>query len=179
MTKNDPKLPEENSTLPQVANLTGVQVDKVAADMARVHRSAVGSIEAQEVELYQSAAGQINADYVSTHNALLGEVHSGAATINGSAVVMLQAQDAALNGPAGIVSTQNAVLSDGASMGIMLATSVKAEKVRTVLLIASEVEGPVETVLDTRRVVLASLLAGAAAGAVVLLGQLFFGRRKG
>jgi hypothetical protein len=40
------------------------------------------------------------------------------------------------------------------------------------------VEGPVETMLETRQVLLASVLAGAACGVVIMLGRLLFRHKK-
>jgi hypothetical protein len=47
----------------------------------------------------------------------------------------------------------------------------------TVILLAREVHGPVETVLDTRGALLAGLVAGVAIGMVLYVGRLLSRRR--
>jgi hypothetical protein len=176
MNKTGPK--QEDPSLPEVVNLSGARAENVAAELVRVRRSLVRDIDATEAEIHQSGALMVNGEYVSAHSAVIGVVQSGAVTVNGGAVGFVQTQDAGLTGPVGVVVGDEVVLTDSATVGVLGASSVKAEHVRTVVLLARNVEGSVETALDTRQVVLASVVAGIAAGAVVQLGQMLFGRSK-
>jgi hypothetical protein len=78
----------------------------------------------------------------------------------------------------GGIYTDNASLGEGAQTGILVGGKVSGEQIRTVFLVARQVEGQVETSLDTRQVALASVLTGVACGAVLLLGQFLFRRKN-
>ncbi len=174
MAKKNTMPAEKETSLPEVVNLTNSRVDEVSAELVRAQRSVIGRIEAGEIELHQSGAAQISAENVMARGAIIGMAQSGSFSMDGGCVGVVRAQEVILNGQAGAVTAENATLLADAQAGILAANSVKAEKVRTVVLLAKQVEGPVETMLDTRRVVLASLAAGLAAGAVLLLGQFLF-----
>jgi hypothetical protein len=61
-------------------------------------------------------------------------------------------------------------------VGILAAQEVHAPSLRTSVLIARQVEGNVETLADTRQVLLGGLVAGAVLGLFLLLGRLLFRR---
>jgi hypothetical protein len=104
-------------------------------------------------------------------------VQGGAVTMNGVGAGAVRAQEAVLTGQVGAMLADEASLIESRA-GILAANSVTADRVRTVVLLAKRVEGPVETALDTRQVLIASLATGFVAGAVILIGQLLFGRHK-
>jgi hypothetical protein len=57
-------------------------------------------------------------------------------------------------------------------IGLTVAERADLQQSSTVVLLAREVHGPVETLLDTRGAVLAGLVAGATAGLLWLAGAL-------
>jgi hypothetical protein len=69
-------------------------------------------------------------------------------------------------------------MSQDSLSGILVGRQVQGEKIKTSVLLASKVEGEVETTLDTPRALLAGLTAGVALGLVLWLGQLITGRRE-
>jgi len=56
--------------------------------------------------------------------------------------------------------------------GAIIAREVHGGFVQTTILLASKVDGPVESVLDTPRAMLAGLTAGVAIGLVMFVGKL-------
>ncbi|MEJ2709589.1 MAG: hypothetical protein P8074_18405 [Anaerolineales bacterium] len=58
------------------------------------------------------------------------------------------------------------------SAGLVVSQQVRAEQVRSTILLAGQVNGTVETVLDTPRALLAGLASGVAVGLVLLAGNL-------
>jgi len=61
---------------------------------------------------------------------------------------------------------------------VVVAREVHGEALRTVVLLAGRVDGPVETMVDTPRALLAGLAAGIGTGLVLVLFRLLLGRRK-
>jgi len=62
--------------------------------------------------------------------------------------------------------------------GVVIANDVKfGESSRTVLLISNNVQGTVTTLMDTRKALIAGLVAGLFASISLLLGQALFRRR--
>jgi hypothetical protein len=57
-------------------------------------------------------------------------------------------------------------------VGLMAAKKAALQNSRTIILLASEVHGNVETVMDTRQAVLAGLISGIAVGLVLFVGNL-------
>ena len=78
---------------------------------------------------------------------------------------------------AGIVVAEDMRLT-GSRAGIAIAGKAHLRDSSTVVLLAREVNGQVETVLDTRGAVVAGLVAGMAAGLVLLAGRLITRRRS-
>ena len=79
-------------------------------------------------------------------------------------------------------SAINALYCDTAELvdsqaGLLVSRQVKGTTIRTGVLLASQVEGQVEAVLDTPRALLAGLAAGLGVGLVSLLGSLLRRRR--
>jgi hypothetical protein len=174
--KNVP--PVEELTTPEVVNLVNTQAEHVDAELVRVSHSRVGKMHAEEIDITHSGAVSVSGDTVSGRDSWIGAVQGGHITLNGGGVVALQAEQMTLNGNAGLCQANQLSMAEGSTVGILSAGKVSAEKVRTVLLLAGKVEGPVETALDTRRVLLASLVAGIATGGVLLLGKFLFRNRN-
>ena len=165
---------EEEASLPQVINLTHTQAQQVEAELVRVHQSLVGRVDGGEVDLQQSAALQISAQNISAHTTSIASVQAKSFAMHESAVAVVRATQADLDGRAGLILAQSARMGAGSRSGLLVSNQVKTEQVRTSVLLARRVEGPVETVMDTRQVLLASLVAGIA----VLLGQFLFRRKS-
>lgn len=169
---------EEEASLPQVINLTHTQAQQVDAELVRVHQSLVGRVDGGEVDLQQSAALQISAQNISAQTTSIAYAQAKGFAMRESDAVIVRANQADLDGRAGLILAQSVTLGAGSRCGLLVANQVKTEQVRTTILLARQVEGPVETAMDTRQVLLASLVAGVAAGTVLLLGQFLFRRKS-
>ncbi|MBM3152378.1 MAG: hypothetical protein FJZ96_09305 [Chloroflexi bacterium] len=179
MTRQKTPAPVADPVPPEVANLSRVQVDLVQAELARIDHSLVNELHATEAELSRSGSVGVTGETVNAHQSWIGMVRGGTVTLERGGALALQAEQAALtDSPAGLVQAGTVQMSGDATAAVVAAREVKAERLRTVVLLAGKVEGPVETVLDTRRVLLASVVAGIAAGGMALLGQALFRRRK-
>jgi len=171
------ELPEEE--LPEVVNLVDSQAEKIEADLVRASRSYIGSLTAEESEMHQAVALNVNAHDLNTNTSLLGVSQSITTSSNNSILLAARAERLELKGSlAGGIYADNANLADGTRAGILVSGKVSGDQIRTVFLVARQVEGPVETMLETQQVAIASVLAGLACGIVVLLGRFLFRHKK-
>ncbi len=76
----------------------------------------------------------------------------------------------------GLASTRKAILTNSGA-GVVLAQNAELVNSRTGILLAREVHGNVETILDTRGAAVAGLAAGAAVGLAFVVGSLLRRRR--
>ena len=145
------KLPSEELKA-EVINLSGGIIDTVESERVHITQGGANRIVASEVELLQG----------------------GAATIHGETVHLQRGAAIAVRG--GEVSLEDgnagAVVADGLSMtgsrvGVVVAGQVEMENSNAVILLARDVHGSVETVLDTRGALLAGLVSGICVGLVL------------
>jgi hypothetical protein len=161
---------------PQVANLAHVDVDRVQAELVRMHQSSAREIAADEVELHQSISVDVNGSHLSAHESALGMVNAVEVQMQNSGAAALRAQSATINGYTGAVIAGQAQLGNTYA-GLVAAQDVKGERIESIVLLARRVEGDVRTIVDTRTALLAGLVGGLFTGMIFLLGQALF-RRK-
>ncbi len=166
---------EEDSTTPQVVNLRETSVEKVNAELARVHQSGVKEIVAQEVGVHQAGVGRLTASTVSAHEIGAGSIQAEDATFENSGVVAARAGTLQLKGEGGILLANEAAVSDS-MVSVLAARSVRAERVRSVVLLAGNVDGDVETSLDTRGAAIVGLIGGLVFGLFYMAAQFLFRR---
>lgn len=164
---------------PEVVNLIDSQADLVEADLVRTNRSYVGSLHAEEVELHQAVAMDTDAHNLNANMSAIGVVQAGSVYAKDSLLLAARAEHLEINNSlTGGIYAENTILGEGSQAGVLVTGKASGEKIRTVVLIARQVEGTVDTTLDTRQVALASVLTGISFGLVMLLGQFLFRRRK-
>lgn len=174
-----PKELIQEEEFPQVVNLADSQANSVEADLVRANRTFITNLNAEETDLQQSIVVELNAHQVNANASLIGLSHAGSSNYQKSAIVAGRAEEMVLKDSlVGGIYCGSAQLSDGAQTGILVSGSVKSEQVRTVLLVSRQVEGNVQTMLDTRQVAIASLIAGIASGAIMLLGYFLFRKKR-
>jgi len=164
---------------PEVVNLIDSQADLIEADLVRTSRSYVGSLHAEEVELHQAAAMDVDAQNLNANTSVIGVVQAASVTTTNSLLLAARAERLEINNSlTGGIYADNTILGEGSQTGVLVTGKASGEQIRTVVLVARQVDGPVETMLDTRQVALASVLTGVACGIVILLGQFLFRRKK-
>jgi len=148
--------PEEEEVITQV-NLEEVNQDCVQADSVRLSQCGVGRVEASEARISDSGAGQVFADSVAMRDSAVGLVQAQSVYLDGGGAAIVSAQTTTLN------NTRN---------GFLIAREVHGTQVNAVVLLASRVDGPVETLVDQRGLVLIGIVAGAVLGTVFSLFRL-------
>lgn len=145
-----------------VVSLDGGSIETVEAETVRISQGGVERVIASEVGLERGGAGVINAETV-------GLQLSGALTVRGDNVTIKDSG-------AGIVVADK-VTGSNAYLGVTVTNSAELNGGHSVVLLAREVHGNVETILDTRGAMVAGLVAGVAVGVVLLIGGLLIRRR--
>lgn len=174
-----PKSEPTEEGLPEVVNLIDSQAERVEADLVRTSRSYIGNLSAEESDMEQAVALNVNAHELNANTSILGVSQSVTSSIDNSILLAARAERIEIkNSLVGGVYADSSSFADSARTGILVSGKVTGEQIRSVFLVARHVEGPVETMLETRQVLLASVLAGAACGMVIMLGKLLFRHKK-
>jgi hypothetical protein len=167
---------DEAQDHPQVVNLRTSSVGVVQADLVRLHQSAVQGITSDEVALHQSVALDVTTVEVKAHEAALGMVTTGEAEFTNSGAGVLRAENVNLSGMAGVVVAGSANLGNTYA-GLVAGREVRGDRIESLVMLASRVDGEVHTMMDTRGAVIAGMVWGLITGIVILLGHMVFGRR--
>jgi hypothetical protein len=162
--------------LPQVTNISHADVGSVHAETVRMHQADAETITAEEVELQNSAAGSVKATNVTGHMILMGAVNAEDVSLNESGVGYAQAGKLSVSGYTGAVVAESAEVHHGMT-GLVAGREVHVNESQTGILLAGNVQGNVNTVLDTRGALIAGLTGGLFAGLMLLLGRMLFRRR--
>jgi hypothetical protein len=152
----DPEEFEEEIETSQV-NLEEVNQDCVQADSVRLNQCGVGRVDATEARISDSGAGQIYADSVAVRDSGVGLIQAQSVYLDGGGAAIVSAQSTTLN------NTRN---------GFLISREVHGTQVNAVVLLATKVDGPVETLVDQRGLVLIGIVAGAVLGTVFSLFRL-------
>jgi hypothetical protein len=155
----------------EVVSLENVAVEFVKGDLVKAKSAAIGELSATTVELSQTGAQRIDSQTVTVHQGGAGMITADTVDIAQGGVGVVRARDASVAGSVGVVAADTADL-NGAQAGIVVANNVQGDSMRSFVLLASQVDGNVETVLDTPRAILSGLVAGVAMGLVFLVGRL-------
>lgn len=170
------EIPALENNYPEVVNMHETQAASVQAELVRASASQIKQLTAQEVDLRDSVAVVVNAETVSARKTGVAHLEAGNFTLLDGTVLVSKSNSATLKGRAGLVITDFAEIKNG-SAAILASRAIKADTIRTGILISRNVEGNVETLMDTRSTVLAGMVAGAVMGSLLMVGQFLF-RRK-
>lgn len=152
--------------------------DILNAEEAHFTQSSVMHVTATQVEMRQSGAQEIHGDQVNVHQSGVLSVQAEHLILEQSSAFMARAADATLQNSSTVVAIADSGTLQDSTAGIVIARQVLQGPVHTTVLLASQVEGPVETLLDTPRALLAGLASGVAVGLVMLIGRLLTRRRR-
>lgn len=172
----DAEIPELENKYPEVVNMHETEAASVQAELVRASSSQIKQLSAQEVDLRDSVAVVVNAETVNARKTGVGHLEAGNFTLLEGTVLASKSNSATLKGRAGLVVSETTGIENG-SAGVLISRYVNGENIRTGILISRNVEGNVETLLDTRSTILAGVVAGAVLGSLLMLGQFLF-RRK-
>jgi len=156
-------LAKESPGSAEVINLRGGSLASVEAELVRIHQGGANRIVASDVEIYQGGAASIQADSLAMHQV-------GAAIVQGN---LISAQGSYIGG-----AVADELGLHDTHAGVAIGRSVEMKDSSALLVLAGEVHGSVEPILDARRAALAGLVAGVAVGLVLFVGSLLTRNRR-
>ena len=157
--------------------LENIPVDHVQAELVVVQNSLVQHISSTEAEIVQSGVFQVDGDRIEIHQGGAGLAQTTSLQIQQGGVGVAQADQISVTGLVGLGVADRLEL-DNSQAGLLLANEIHTTGSRSVFMLAGHIDGPVETVLDTPRTILAGLVAGVAVGLVLMVGNLLTRRRR-
>jgi len=162
----------------EVVNLSQSVANTIKAELVRINQGGAEKIIATEMELKQGAANRIEAQQVILSDSVVGLVQTAGLDLKDSAAGIVRAEsiDFTQSG-VGVVYSQAVDMKEETRAGLVFARQISGEKINTKLLLAGNVDGQIETVMDTRQALLAGLSAGFVLGISLLIGQVV-SRRK-
>lgn len=167
----------DETELPQIVNLSHVNVETVQAGLVRANQAAIQQVIAEEVDLQTSMAGAIQTEVLHARDSIIGAAASRQASLQDSIAGGIRAETLSFNGVAALVLA-NTMANEDVNAIAVIGTDVQADSIRTGILISCEVYGNVTTTLDGRTAMMAGLVGGAVTGLILLAGKLLFGRKN-
>jgi hypothetical protein len=154
------------------ANFAQTSIKKIDAELVRMSQSSAGHIQAEEVDVRQGGIVKVDAGSLSVHQGGVILARTKNLNMENSSLVAGRAGEASFDS-----SQVGALYSPSVEMkysktNLMVAQRVSGGPIRSLILLAGKVDGPVNTYLDTPRTLLAGIAAGASLGMVLLLGRL-------
>jgi hypothetical protein len=159
-----------------VFNLSNDCLDSIQAQYVRLNQSSVGEVNADSVEIRDSNTGQVVSHQFNQGGGISWFIDTDNANIQNSAAGIVRSQSAIINGNSGLVFSQATGIKDS-QVGLVVSREIDADHVQSVFLMAGEVKGTVETVVDSRNIFLFGLAAGLGLGLVSAILRLFKKKR--
>ena len=183
MSEENPNVEPETTETGEAAPQEQVEISQEAQDIlnaeeAHFTQSSVMHVTATKVEMRQSGAQEIHGDQVNVHQSGVLSIQAEHLTLEQGSAFMACATEATFQNSSTVVAILDSGTLQDSTAGVVIARQVLQGPVHTTVLLAGQVEGPVETLLDTPRALLAGLASGVAVGLVLLLGKLFTWRRR-
>lgn len=159
MDEPEPGPPELEA---EVVHLDGGSIDTVEGELVRITQGGVNRVVAGQAELQVVAAAIIDSDTLEMDRSAALLVRGNLVSAEESAAVAVLAEEARLV---------------GSTAGLAIAGSVEMNNSSALVLLAREVHGPVDVILDTRGALLAGMVSGVVIGLVLFAGNLLARRR--
>ena len=176
---NNPSSPNEPAALRPdqgEVNLENAHVELVHGDHVHVTQSAVNQVDADQVDLLDSHAHLVDTHSFTASDSLVSQAHAETMTLSNSSVGVAYAQEATISGNVGALFSDAATLNESHA-GLLVAREVHGDRIQSAILLAGQVNAPVETTIDVRSALIIGVAAGAVIGAVLGLFRLLI-RRK-
>lgn len=166
----------EEVEIPQVVNLSNVNVDTVHAELVRASHAAIRSLEAEEADVNGIIVGTATVGKFSGRQAVIGAINAKQADVRKSFVGGVRGESISVSGKTAMV-VGTSVNSPEMKAAIVAGSQINAENIRAGLLIGRKITGNVQTLVDGRAAIIAGVLGGLITGLVMLAGKSLF-RRK-
>lgn len=154
------------------------ELEQTAQEERRViHRGSAQTVSAEQVEICQGGAQTVKAQQVEIRQGGAQYVEADKVSMEQSGALCMRAEQATITtSTVGVLAGERVSLEESSSAGMILAQRVDSPRITTSVLLAGEVYGNVETVVDTRGALLLGLGLGAGLGLLLSLVSLISDR---
>ncbi len=163
--------------VPQVVNLSNVNVDTVRAELVRASHAAIRKLEAEEADVNGIIIGVATTGKFIGRRAAIGAINAKQADLREAFVGGVRGESLSISGKTAMI-VANTIHAPEAKAAIVAGAQINAENIRTGLLIGRNINGNVQTLVDARAALLAGVFGGVIAGLVMLAGKLLFRPQK-
>jgi len=127
------------------------------------------TINADQVNVTDSVIKRVTTQQIHASECGIGIVNSGTASITNSAMGALNSQEISIKDSGILMSTSQISTINDSKVGLLVGREIHGNKISSVIMIAGKIDGPVETVVDQRGLVMVGIAAGVAFGVVTAL----------
>lgn len=171
-------VPEDDEIeIPQVVNLSNVNVENVRAELVRASQSNIRNLEAEEADVNGIIVGAATAGKFSGRRVAIAAVNAQQADLRESYVGGVRGESILVSGKTAMM-VANTINAPEAKSVIVAGAQINAENIRAGLLIGRNINGNVQTLVDGRAALAAGVLGGLIAGLVILAGKSLSRRKK-
>lgn len=169
-----------NDDVIETVNMSQSNVYQLQAELVRASQSNISHLSASEVEVQMGVVMDAIAKNITAHQAIVGAAHGDNIKINQSNAILINASELTLDNSNSIVLYSQKVTQSNSRTNFLVARDINTNggPLRSTIVIAGRVNGPVEAMFDTPRAALAGLVAGAAIGTVLFVGKFLFKKPK-
>lgn len=173
-------MPEEaqstESVQGETISLGNSRIQSVEGTSVQLNQCGVIDIHAENAEIHDSGMRHVVGQQISVTDSLMLVMQAGSAEVTDSAIGLLKAQELTVNSPIGLAIGQNIQVNQTRA-GILAANEIHGEKIESFVVLASQVNGSIETKIGPRGLALIGVTAGLTLGLVVSLVNVLRSRR--
>lgn len=163
--------------IPQVVNLSNVNVDSVRAELVRASQSAIRRLEAEEADVSGIIVGAAATGKFSGRRVAIGAINAQQADLRDAYIGGMRGEALSVNGKTAMM-VANTINAPEAKAAIVAGAQINAENIHAGLLIGRNINGNVQTLVEARAALAAGVLGGLVVGLVMLVGRLLFRSQK-
>ncbi|MBI2846174.1 MAG: hypothetical protein HYX86_06480 [Chloroflexi bacterium] len=163
----------EEKSAAKVTLLEKELVGDISAQEVRMYQSGAQSIHAQEVHIEQAGARRIEAQEVTIHQGGAQAVHADTVSISQGGAVMVNSGSLDLEQSGVLLATSQDLQMTNSSAGAVVGQNIRADQIRSVLVLAGSTQGEVRTVFDQKSALALGTALGASLGLISILRSLF------
>ncbi len=160
----------------EIISLVNSRIQSVEGASVRLNQCGVIDIRAENAEIHDSGTRHVVGQQISVSDSLMLFAQAGSAEVTDSAIGLVNTQELTANSPVVLAVGQNIQVNQTRA-GILAAGEIHGEKIESIIVLARQVNGSIETKIGPRGLALIGVTAGVTLGLVVSLVNILRSRR--
>ena len=158
---------------------SGMDEDRIEAETINLDGGVIDHVEADEILITQGGARSISGNHIEMRQGGAWNVQGGRIEMRQSGAVGVRGEQVSFLGAATGLSLSDTTELEDSRTGLVVGREVHVNNSPSLIFIARDAHGDVQTYLDARGALLAGLAAGVMGGVFLLLGRILRGTRRG